>query len=344
MKNTRTALLMVGLLLSVVLVTLPVQATNVNRPTYAKGDFWVYRYSGFMSQPLDFNISVNRTSVKVSGQDCYELVAKTNSSIYDQTTTTWQRTDNLGVIKSYSTSDYKGMKVELTTTYKQGSSQKYRFPLKVGDKYSDLVEFTNNLKSTFNGITMQNNTTVKAKATLEVVSQESITVLAGTFDSLKMKMLTNISANITQFIWYSVKAGTTVKTLETDNNGTQNTQDDRTTTMELIRYKIQPQGGVNWGKTVSSKGEQTNFFIVVILIIVIAVVIVVLDITKAMKNRAGQGPGRYHSVPAQMGVGPARTPSQQVNYQNQYRARNRAPTQRYRDQPQDEYETYGNNR
>jgi hypothetical protein len=344
MKNSKIALLMVGLLLSVVLMTLPVQAANVNKPTYAKGDFWNYRSTGLMGQTMDFNIVVNKTSVKVSGQDCYELVAKVNATGYEQTTTSWSRTDNIGTIKSYSVSNFVGMKFEITTVYKQGTASGYKFPLKVGDKWTDIVEYTQNQKTTFQGVTNQFNTTVKAKATIEAVAQETITVIAGTFNTIKIKMLTNISANITQYMWYSDKVGTMIKTLETDTMGTQDPLDDQTNTMELTSFKVRPQGGVNWGKTVSSKGEQMNFFIIVILIVVGAVVVVILDITRSMKNRTGQDPGRYQSVSAQMEVRQARPTSPQVNYQDQYQARGRAPAQRYRDQAQDEYENNGNYR
>jgi hypothetical protein len=344
MKNTKSALLMVGLLLSVVLIAIPVQAETVNKPIYAKGDFWNYRSSGLMGQSMDFNIVVNKTSVKVLGYDCYELVAKGNASNYEQTTTSWSRTDNLGTIKSYSYSSFLGMTFEITTVYKQGASAQYKFPLKVGDKWSQNVEYTQNQKTNFMGIITQSNLTVKAKVDVEAVAQETLTVIAGTFDTIKIKMLTNISSNITQYMWYSVKAGTAVKMLDTNNMGTQDPLDDQTSSMELISFKIKPQGGVNWGKTVSSKGEQMNFFIVVILIIVFAVIVVVLDITRAMKTRTGQDPGRYQSVSAQMGARSAKAPVQQNAYRAPYQSKGRVPPQGYRDQAQDDYETYGNYR
>jgi hypothetical protein len=344
MKNTKIALLMVGLLLSVVLMSIPVQAGNVNKPTYAKGDFWTYRSTGLMGSTMDFNIVVNKTSVKVLGHDCYELVAKANTTGYSQTTTSWSRTDNLGTIKSYSIADMLGMRFEVTTIYKEGAASEYKYPFKVGDKWTQTVEYTQNQKTTVMGVTTQFNKTIKAKVTVEAVAQETITVIAGTFDTIKMKILTNISSNITQYMWQSEKAGTSVKTLETNTMGTQDPLDDQTSTMELVSYKIKPQGGVNWGKTVSSKGEQMNFFLVVVLIIIGAVIIVVFDITRSVKNRAGQDPARYQSVSAQMGALTERAPVKQINYRDQYQPRARAPVQGYHDQPQDDYETYGNYR
>jgi|GEM_PF-4849943 len=345
MTNIKFALLTVGLLLSLIPMTLGVQGASVNKPTYAKGDYWNYRSTGIMSQTMDFNIVVNKTSVKVSGHDCYELVAKTNSTSYIQTTTTWERTDNLGAVKAYSVVSSMGLKMELTTTYTQGNAMEYRFPLSVGDKWTDTVGYTNNQKTTIAGVTTQTNTTVRAKVTAEAVSQESITVPAGTFNSIKVKITTNLSANITQYLWYSANIGTAVKTLETDTLGTPDPLDDQTSTMELLSYKIKPQniGGINYGKPVSSQGEQTNFLAVTIIIIVCAVMVIGLDIMKAMKNRIGQDPGRSRSVAAQMGVRP-QPPSRPSSYQDQYQQRGRAPAQRYAEQGQDDYETYGNYR
>jgi hypothetical protein len=349
MMNRKIALMAVGLVLSMVLMTFPVQAAAANPPTYNKGDFWEYRSTGLIGQDLNFRMWVNKTGVKVSGHDCYEIVATTNSTTYSQMTTEWERMDNIGIIKTYSTSNLYGMILELTTTYTQGTTPEYRFPLIVGDKWTDNVQYVQNQKTTINGKTTQSNITVNSKLTVENVAQESVTVPAGTFDTIKIKVMTNISADIIQYIWYSSKVGNDVKYVETDTMGTADPLDDQTATLELLSYKVRPQGGINYGKALSNKAEQTNFMLVLVVIIGVAVSVVVFDMVKMSRPAAGPSPGGRPSVSEQIRARPPersidRPVLQRASPQRQYQARGMAPRQQYDEYPQEEYGSYGNYR
>jgi len=349
MMARKIALMAVGLVLSMVLMTFPVQAAAVNLPTYNKGDFWEYRSTGLVGQDLNFRMWVNRTGVKVSEHDCYEIVATTNSTSYSQKTTEWERMDNLGMVKTYSTSDLYGMVLELTTTYTQGTTPEYRFPLTVGDKWTDNVEYVQNQKMTLNGKTTQSNQTVKSKVSVENVAQESMTVPAGTFDAIKIKVLTNISDDIIQYIWYSSKVGNDVKYVETDTMGTVDPLDDQTVTMELTSYKVRPQGGINYGKAQSNKAEQTNFMLVLVVIIGVVVSVIAFDIIRMSRPAAGPSPGGHLSVSEQIRARPSersidRPALQRASPHKQYQARGMAPGQQYDKYPQEEYGTYGNYR
>lgn len=197
-------------------------------PTYEMGDRWVWSY--VMGETTSTLIEEVTGEEMVEGRDCYVI-----DMSFDPTYSYTQD----GVVITITSSKYwadkatalYGVKMEASGIYNGTaftSTQTYSynpwtslFPLEVGKE----VETGKTTTQYFNGSQVGDPMVTTEK--YKVDSKEGVTVTAGTFSCWKI-IIYDGAGNVTQTIWYSDQAKSTVKITDADGNAM----------MELQSYSV----------------------------------------------------------------------------------------------------------
>ncbi len=184
---------------------------GVDSPALSVGDQWVERTVTGGPYPSDVT-----TTRKVLEKDVSLVVGSTTHTTYKlevtsagSTTSQWLRMSDLAAVKTYTESQY----AKVTTTYETPCATDW--PIAVGKSWTTTCGFSTQTETSY-GNTPSTGTKTE---TYEVVSMESVTVPAGTFDTYK---ITFTSGSTTGTQWYAAEACTPAKTTQT-TNGTETT-------------------------------------------------------------------------------------------------------------------------
>jgi hypothetical protein len=273
------------LILCCVLPTTVQGSTVANKPAYGATSHWTYGDIKFDNPAVvwtgNATMTVTSTSVTKNGMKCFvvsltrpatnpinsiglsswqpannEMVTNT----YNQTITQWYRTSDLAMVERDLAYTINGETHTTRLVYDPPMSI-FRFPMKVGDKWSVSQTIHVIWVDPMGGEIKKDD---HSSANYTVVSEESVTVAAGTFDTLKINE--DFGHGFINTYWYAPTAGTYVKVQFKPNI--------YPCIMELKEYSFISSPSDGGGSTVLGGMMYPLLVIILIVVVVLAVVMV----------------------------------------------------------------------
>lgn len=280
----------ISVLLLCFVIAVPVEgAITATTPSYSSGDYWNYGDVGASTE--DMKLSVGSTSATFNGVSCIEQKAQIYSSGMWINTTMYYRASDGANVGSYLEMTVSGSTMKVTTIAKPATPQ-YSYPLVVGKKWNTHYIMQTTTEMTIYGMNLKTTTNSTYDWNFTVASEETVTVAAGTFDTLKITSSSGGGSVSTS--WYSPKAGTFVKSESTSGGSTS------TTELKSYQFKNAPSGG---GGGNDNGGLFSGMMLYIIILVIIIVVIVVI-VAVMMKKKKAQ-PAAPGMAPVQPGMQPA---------------------------------------
>ena len=326
MKNQTAKLLTLSLLIVCCVLAAPAQATIVaEKPVYVATDHWTYTDIGV--QTNGETMSITTLSVQKNGETCYQISVAVKTNGTSTSLTHWYRTSDLALVQMESSVTAGGFTTKTTTIYKPPGSA-YKFPMKAGDTWT--VHQTVKTISEVTGISYV-SMNVTMDITYNVVSEETVTVTAGTFDTLKITA--NYGGSASRTFYYAPKVGSYVKITSTGSS-----EPDQ----ELKEYSFHNApsggGGGDGGDGGNGLGGMMLYGIISVVIIIVVVVVVLMMVKRKKPATAQQPPAMQSVQPGQPSAPTTQSPPVQPPPQQQaapqYQQQAQPQVQQYQQPPQ----------
>jgi len=331
MKYQNAKLLTLSLLIACCILAAPAQATIVaTKPVYVATDHWTYGDVGVTTE--DVTMSITTTSATKNSIACYEvsIAIKTNGTT--QNVKSWYRATDFAMVASETSISSGGVTMSVTTVFDPPASA-YKYPMKVGDTWTVKQTIRTTTDMPYFGKITTNTT---QNITYTITAEEKVTVVAGTFDTLKI--VTDYGHGETDVFWYAPKVGSYAKTQSTDSHGT--------STTELKEYSFHnaPGGGGGGGNGGNGLGGMMLYGIIGVIGIVVVVIVVLMMVMRKKPAPAQQPPAMQPAQPGQPMATTTQAPPVQPPAQQQVAPQYQQPpqTQAYDpaqyQQPQQQYQ------